>query len=206
MKTTNPVAPGAASPYYESMSDNVTYLSNQFLIAMPNLRDPNFFHSVTYVCEHTEQGAMGIVINQPVELRLGDLMAQMDMQAHDPEQAALPIFRGGPVEPERGFVLHSPLGQWESSMEVTPHIGLTTSTDIIRAMSGGSSPDDALITLGYAGWGAGQLEQEMLDNAWLSGPADPVIIFETPVQERWEAAARLVGVNIHQLTGDAGHA
>ncbi len=188
------------------MSDKNAYLTNQFLIAMPNLRDPNFFHSVTYVCEHTEQGAMGIVINQPVELSLGELMGQMDMQAHDPEQAALPIFRGGPVEPERGFVLHSPLGQWESSMAVTQHIGLTTSTDIIRAMSEGNSPDDALVTLGYAGWGAGQLEQEMLDNAWLSGPANPLIIFDTPVEERWEAAARLVGVDIHQLTSDAGHA
>ena len=188
------------------MSDKDTYLTNQFLIAMPNLMDPNFFHSVTYICEHNEQGAMGIVINQPVELNLGELMEQMDMQAFDAEQAALPIFRGGPVEPERGFVLHRPLGQWESSMAVTDEIGLTTSTDILRAMSEGNSPDDVLITLGYAGWGAGQLEQEMLDNAWLSGPADPSIIFDTPVEKRWEAAAQLVGVDINRLTGDAGHA
>ncbi|HHH47371.1 MAG TPA: YqgE/AlgH family protein [Gammaproteobacteria bacterium] len=188
------------------MSDKDTYLTNQFLIAMPNLMDPNFFHSVTYICEHSEQGAMGIVINQPVELSLGELMAQMDMHAHDEAQAAQAVFRGGPVEPERGFVLHRPLGKWESSMAVTDEIGLTTSTDILRAMSEGNSPDDVLITLGYAGWGAGQLEQEMLDNAWLSGPADPAIIFATPVEQRWEAAARLVGVDINQLTGDAGHA
>jgi len=188
------------------MSDQDAYLTNQFLIAMPNLMDPNFFHSVTYICEHNEQGAMGIVINQPVELSLGELMEQMDMRAHAPEQAVQSIFRGGPVEPERGFVLHRPLGQWESGMAVTEDIGLTTSTDIVHAMSKGNSPDDVLITLGYAGWGAGQLEREMLDNVWLSGPADPVIIFDTPVEERWEAAARLVGVDIHQLTGDAGHA
>lgn len=188
------------------MSDKDAYLTNQFLIAMPNLMDPNFFHSVTYICEHNEQGAMGIVINQPVDLTLGELMEQMKMQASNSEQSAQPVFRGGPVEPERGFILHRPPGQWESSMNITDEMTLTTSSDILNAMSKDNTPDDVLITLGYAGWGAGQLEQEMLDNAWLSGPADPTIIFNTPAENRWEAAAQLVGVDIHQLTGEAGHA
>ena len=189
------------------MSDKNSYLTNQFLIAMPNLMDPNFFHSVTYICEHNAQGAMGIVINQPVELTLGELMAQLQIHSDDPEQSAQTIFRGGPVEPERGFVLHRPRGHWESSLTITDDMTLTTSSDIISAMARHSdTPDDALITLGYAGWGAGQLEQEMLDNAWLSGPADPEIIFHTPTEKRWEAAAQLVGVDIHQITGEAGHA
>ncbi len=188
------------------MSNKDSYLTNQFLIAMPNLMDPNFFHSVTYICEHNEQGAMGIVINQPVDLTLGELMEQMKMQASNPEQSARPVFRGGPVEPERGFILHRPPGQWESSMKITDDMTLTTSSDIISAMANDDMPDDMLVTLGYAGWGAGQLEQEMLDNAWLSGPADPDIIFHTPTEKRWEAAAQLVGVDIHQLTGEAGHA
>lgn len=183
-----------------------TYLTNQFLIAMPNLMDPNFFHSVTYICEHNENGAMGIVINQPVDLTVGDLVNQIGMQSKENPLLDQPVYRGGPVETERGFVLHQPLGKWESSLQVAEGIGVSTSNDIIRAIAQGNGPRQCLIALGYAGWGAGQLEQEMVQNAWLSGPADTDIIFNTTAEKRWEQAAKLLGVDINQMTGDAGHA
>jgi len=182
------------------------FLTNQFLIAMPNLMDPNFFHSVTYICEHNERGAMGIVINQPVNLTLKELITQMGLAYVDSIQMEQPIFRGGPVETERGFVIHRPIGQWESTLNVTDQLGVSTSNDIVEALANGSGPSQSLVALGYAGWGAGQLEQEMVDNAWLSGPADARIIFDTRTDRRWEEAANLLGVNIHHISGDAGHA
>lgn len=183
------------------------FLTNQFLIAMPNLLDPNFFHSVTYICEHNDKGAMGIVINQPVDLSVGDLVDQIGMKktAND-SLLGQAVYRGGPVETERGFVLHQPLGEWESSLPVADGIGISTSNDIIQAIALGEGPSQYLIALGYAGWGAGQLEQEMVNNAWLSGPSDAQIIFNTQVDKRWEQAAKLLGVDINQMTGDAGHA
>ena len=187
------------------MSDS-GFLTNQFLIAMPNLLDPNFFHSVTYICEHNENGAMGIVINQPVDLSLGELISQIGMQTSDPELLGKSVYRGGPVETERGFVLHQPLGEWESTLSITQDIGVSTSNDIVQAIADGRGPQQCLVALGYAGWGAGQLEQEIVDNAWLSGPSDARIIFETKVEQRWEEAAKLLGVDINQMTGDAGHA
>ena len=188
-----------------TMSDT-TYLTNQFLIAMPNLMDPNFFHSVTYICEHNERGAMGIVINQPVDLTVGELVNQIGMQSKDNVLLHQPVYRGGPVETERGFVLHQPLGKWESSLPITDGIGVSTSNDIIRAIAQGNGPRQCLIALGYAGWGAGQLEREIAENAWLSGPADTQIIFDIGAELRWEKAARLLGVDINQISGDAGHA
>jgi putative transcriptional regulator len=185
---------------------DIGYLTNQFLIAMPNLLDPNFFHSVTYICEHNERGAMGIVINQPVDLTVGELMQQMGMRPSSPDMAARPVFRGGPVDEEHGFVLHQPAGDWDSTMIISAEVAITTSNDIIRAIIDQGGPQRYLVALGYAGWGPGQLEQEILDNTWLSGPANTDIIFDTPVDQRWEAAAALLGVDIHQLTGDAGHA
>ena len=182
------------------------YLTNQFLIAMPNLLDPNFFHSVTYICEHNQHGAMGIVINQPVELTVGELMEQMGETAPDTAIAQQTVFRGGPVEEERGFVLHTPLGEWQSTMPISDDIGITTSNDIITALAKNQGPKHCLVALGYAGWGAGQLEEEIRNNAWLNCRGDAKILFETEISQRWEAAAALIGVNIHQLTGDAGHA
>lgn len=182
------------------------YLTNQFLIAMPNLLDPNFFHSVTYICEHNHLGAMGIVINQPVDLTIGDLMEQMGLAATGADMATRPVYRGGPVDEEHGFVLHQPHGDWESTLPIGGDIAITTSNDILHAMVDGRGPERYLIALGYAGWGAGQLEQELLENAWLCGPADARVIFETPTEQRWEAAAALLGVNIHHVIGDAGHA
>ena len=182
------------------------FLANHFLIAMPGLADPNFSHTVTYLCEHDEQGAMGLVINRPTEMRLGDVLAHIGIEARDEAVRAQPVFLGGPVQTERGFVLHEPLGEWEATLKVTDRIGVTASQDVLAAIARGQGPERYLIALGYAGWGAGQLEEEMLANAWLSGPADPEILFETPVEERWEAAARRLGVDPGMLSGDAGHA
>jgi putative transcriptional regulator len=191
------------------------YLKNQFLIAMPTLLDPNFFHSVAYICEHNQHGAMAIVINQPVDLTVGELIEQMKHPAPKTPLAKAPlfqepVFRGGPVEVERGFVLHQSSDQsgdqWESTLPVTDKIFLTTSNDIITAMSEGRGPDQSLVALGFAGWGAGQLEEEIRDNAWLSCPANSKLLFETDVENRWEAAAGLIGIDIHQLSGDVGHA
>lgn len=182
------------------------YLTNHFLIAMPALADPNFFHTVTYICEHDADGAMGLVINRPLEMQLGEILAHMEVEDINPDTAQLPVYQGGPVQMERGFVLHEPLGDWEATLQISETIGVTASQDILAAMAAGRGPKRALVALGYAGWGAGQLEREMAENAWLSGPASAEILFETPVDRRWEAAAALLGVDLNLLSGDAGHA
>ena len=182
------------------------YLSNAFLIAMPGLADPNFFHTVTYMCEHTSEGALGIVINRPLDIQLRELLEDMEIEITVPMVGDTPIYLGGPVQPERGFVLHEPLGEWEATMPITERIGLTSSQDIIAAIAAGLGPARFLIALGYAGWGEGQLEHELMENAWLSGPADGELIFETPSEQRWEAAAALLGVDLQRLSSDVGHA
>lgn len=181
-------------------------LTNQFLIAMPGLKDPNFHQTVTYICAHNDDGAMGIVINRPLELALGDVLAQMDLQPCSDEIGRIPIYQGGPVQTDRGFVLHYPDTEWSSSINVSDEIGVTTSRDILQAIAEGRGPEKSLIALGYAGWAAGQLEQEMKENAWLSGPADAGIIFKTPSQQRWDCAARLLGIDLQRLSPDVGHA
>lgn len=181
-------------------------LANQFLIAMPTLRDPNFFHTVTYICEHGDEGALGIVINRPMDLTLGEVLDHMSIEVGRDNVAARPLFWGGPVQPERGFVVHHPPGMWESSLQITPSIAVTTSKDILTAIANGIGPSDSIIALGYAGWGPGQLEKEISENAWLSGPADEKVIFSTPYERRWEAAARLMGVDLRLLSNDVGHA
>ncbi len=183
-----------------------TSLRDHFLIAMPSLSDPNFDRSVTYLCEHTEEGAMGIVINRQMELSMDEVLSQMKIRASNHFDTTLKVHGGGPVQPEHGFVLHSPVGAWEASLAVSDDIALTTSRDIITAIAHDEGPQRYLIALGYAGWGAGQLEQELADNAWLSCPADPRILFELPVEERWEAAAALLGVDLTLLSSDIGHA
>jgi putative transcriptional regulator len=183
-------------------TDNFT---NHFLIAMPGLADPFFAKTVTYLCQHNADGALGIIINRPSELTLGDIMQQMDIDMGENEMGKLPIFFGGPVQPERGFVLHEPLGRWDSSLQVSPAISLTTSRDILEAISLGKGPRKALVALGYAGWGKGQLEREMAENAWLSAPAANSILFDLPSSQRWKAAAELMGINISLLTTQAGH-
>ncbi len=183
-----------------------TNLSNQFLIAMPTLADPNFYRTVTYLCAHNEEGAMGIVINRPMELNLGDILAQMDIGITVDPAREIPIFDGGPVQRERGFVIHRPAGEWDAMMSVGDELSVTTSRDILAAVAKGEGPEKTLIALGYAGWGAGQLEREIAQNAWLHGPADERVLFDTPHEQRWEAAAALVGVDFDRLSGEAGHA
>jgi len=181
-------------------------LTNHFLIAMPALEDPNFSRTVTYVCEHNDEGALGIVINRPSELTLRDLLSHMEIELPASAGRDVPVFVGGPVQRERGFVLHPPGGGWEATMEIDGAVAITTSRDVLEAMADGSGPSRFLVALGYAGWGPGQLEREMAENAWLSGPADPAIIFERDTDERWQAAAALLGVDLSLLSSDTGHA
>ena len=187
------------------MSTTVS-LSNHFLIAMPTLDDPNFHHTTTYICEHNEDGALGVVINRPLEMQLGDILSYMDIHPASDGIAAQKVYMGGPVQSDRGFVLHEPSGDWEATLQVTETIGITSSRDILAAIAEGKGPDHAIVTLGYAGWGAGQLEEELAANTWLSGPASSTIVFETPSEERWMAAAALLGIDLNLLSGDAGHA
>jgi putative transcriptional regulator len=184
---------------------NTDYLTGQFLIAMPNLQDPNFFHSVTYVCVHNDEGAMGIIINRPLDMELGDIFEHMQIPVYAPQIRRLPIFQGGPVEQERGFVLHPASREWDAMLNVEDAISITTSRDILTAMAKGEGPLESLVALGYAGWGPGQLEKEMADNAWLSGPADPEILFRLPAEDRWQAAAKQLGVDLTLMSTQVGH-
>ena len=181
-------------------------LSNHFLIAMPALDDPNFHHTTTYICEHDENGALGIVINRPLNMRLAEILKHMDIVPSSDAISSLPVYMGGPVQSDRGFVLHQPSGNWEATLKVTDKIGITSSRDILQAMAAGEGPEKAIITLGYAGWGAGQLEQELAANTWLSGPASSNILFDTPSENRWTAAAASIGVDLNLLSSDIGHA
>ncbi|QGU31974.1 YqgE/AlgH family protein [Thermochromatium tepidum] len=183
-----------------------TSLTNHLLIAMPGLQDPNFARTVTYICEHTEHGAMGIVINRPLNVTLGALLDQLDIVAQHPGVAETPIYQGGPVQTDRGFVLHTAGYSYDSTLNITPDISVTTSRDILEAIARGEGPDQVLIALGYAGWGSGQLEQEMSANAWLNGPASNDIIFRLDPSARWMAAAQLLGVDLNLMSGEAGHA
>ena len=181
-------------------------LTNQLLIAMPGMLDPNFSTTVTLICEHNEEGALGIVINRPLDLKLGGLFEQLEVEDPDPRAANSPVVMGGPVGPERGFVLHNPGGQYENSLAVSSEICLTLSRDIIDAMASGKGPGKSLVALGYAGWEPGQLEDEMLANSWLNVPATPEIVFDIPFSERWMSAAKTLGIDISQISSDAGHA
>ena len=189
---------------------NATYLTGHLLIAMPAMQDPNFSKTVTYICEHSEQGALGIVINRPLGMDLGAIFDQLSLDSTDPALARQPVLLGGPVHQERGFVLHEPedaSGQeFDATLAVTAAIRVTTSQDILTAMARGHGPRRSLVALGYAGWGAGQLESELQQNAWLSVPATPQIIFDTPYEQRWRESARLLGVDLSTLSQQAGHA
>lgn len=181
-------------------------LAGHFLIAMPSLAEPPFSRGVAFICQHDEDGAVGLLVNQLSEYRLGDVLKQMKLECDDPEVSDLPVLIGGPVQQERGFVLHREEGHWESSYRINDHWSVTTSRDILIAMAAGTGPRQALMALGYAGWSAGQLEQELKDNSWLTVEASERIVFDTPLEERWSAAAGLVGVNPLQLPGYVGHA
>lgn len=182
-------------------------LTNHFLIAMPSMADPNFSRTVTYVCAHNDDGAIGIVINRPMEIDLGEVFAQMKIEnCGESPPNSQPVYQGGPVHRDRGFVIHCPAADWESTIRVTDELAVSTSRDILEAISNGTGPQDTLVALGYAGWGAGQLEQEMGQNAWLSGPATMNILFHTPPLQRWEGAVAAMGVDLNSLSNDVGHA
>ena len=182
-------------------------LQNHLLIAMPSLEDPFFERSLTYICEHNDEGAMGIVINQPSSMNLQQLLEQTDkdLAVAENKQEQI-VLTGGPVNQERGFVLHSDQGQWSSSLTLADNIVITTSKDILSAIGTNAGPDKSLIALGYAGWTAGQLEKELQDNTWLTIEADPDILFNTPIGEKWQAAVNKLGIDVWQLTPDVGHA
>jgi putative transcriptional regulator len=182
------------------------YLTNQFLIAMPRMDDPNFAQTVTLVCEHSERGALGIVVNRTLPMTLGDVFEQLGLDSSKSRFNEQSVLRGGPVQTERGFVLHTPSGKWESSLPFSERMHLTTSRDILDAIAAGEGPESAVVALGYAGWEAGQLDDEMARNAWLTVDADDRLVFETPVDQRWQAAAKLLGINLLTLSSDAGHA
>jgi putative transcriptional regulator len=184
----------------------IALLTNHFLIAMPALADGNFYRTVTFVCEHSPESAIGIVINRATDLRLGEILDQLKISPADQSLAEQPVYLGGPVQNDRGFVIHEPLGNWESTLPVSDTVGMSTSRDILAAIAQRRGPDRYLVALGYAGWGAGQLEREMVENSWLSSPASREILFELPLERRWSAAAALVGVDLTTLSSEAGHA
>lgn len=181
-------------------------LRNQFLLAMPSLADPHFQRTLTYICDHTEHGAMGVVVNRPMALTVGEILQHLDIAPGDETMAQRPVHYGGPVEPERGFVLHSPPGHWEGSMALTETLALTTSRDILEAIARGEGPEKSLFMLGYSGWGAGQIEDEIANNAWLTGPVDSDVLFELPAEERLDTVATRMGIDLARLSSDAGHA
>ncbi len=186
------------------MSD--TSLTNHLLIAMPTLADPNFSQTITVICEHTKAGALGIVVNKPLPMRLSDVLEQMNIAPGNEIIAAQPVLRGGPVYTDRGFVLHRPGGKWDHSHKVSDTVQVTTSRDVLAAMARGEGPDDAFIALGYAGWEAGQLEREIKDNSWLSMPIDARVVFDLPYEERWSAAWRFLGIDKDMMSRVSGHA
>lgn len=189
----------------ETTENKALDLSNQFLIAMPALTESSFAGAVIYVCEHTPRGALGLVINRPTDLTLGSLFERIDLKLEIAPIKDAPVFFGGPVQTDRGFVLHRPTGAYSSSMQVG-QLTLTTSRDVLQAVAEGAGPAEMLVTLGYAGWGAGQLELEMAENAWLTVDAEAHVIFDVPPAERYPAALRLLGIDPIMLAGDVGHA
>ena len=181
-------------------------LTDHFLIAMPNMADPYFSRTLTFICEHNEQGALGVVVNRPIDMTLAALFERLNLETGARGLAETPVYFGGPVQTDRGFVLHAPIGKWSSTLPVHDRLGLTTSRDILEAVSHGDGPARMLLTLGYSGWAAGQLEHEIKQNAWLTVAAQDSIIFDVPAEERLPAAMELLGVSYATLADEAGHA
>ena len=181
-------------------------LTDHFLIAMPNMADSYFAKTLTYICEHNDEGALGVVINQPIDMTLQSLFEQIEIELQPEKLKELKVNYGGPVQMDRGFVLHQPVGEWQSTLAMNNNLGLTTSKDILHAVGRGEGPEKILVTLGYAGWGPGQLEQELAQNAWLTVKASPDVIFDLPHEARLQAAMDILGINPAFLSEDAGHA
>jgi putative transcriptional regulator len=191
------------------MGSTALNLSNQFLIAMPGMLDDSFARSVVYLCEHSEKGALGLVINKPIDINLKNLFDKVELTLDREELAEQPVFYGGPVQTERGFVLHEKLGAdnepYSSTLSVPGGLDMTTSKDVLEALASGAGPKRILITLGYSGWSAGQLEDELGRNGWLTVDADPAVIFDTPIEQRYERALSLLGFDPRMLSPEAGH-
>jgi len=203
-----------------------TQLSHHFLIAMPGLEDPTFAKSVVYVCEHSERGAMGLIINKPGDLSLKHLFDKVELPLHRQDLLQSNVLHGGPVQTERGFVLHDPMLEkdsvdsenssaeaaatpnsiYASTLSVPGGLAMTTSKDVLEALANGSGPQRVVVTLGYASWGEGQLESEIGENSWLTVPADPAVIFDTPIEQRYDKALGLLGLQAWMLSSEAGHA
>ena len=181
-------------------------LTNHFLIAMPGMADPYFSKTLTFICEHNDQGALGVVVNKPIDLTLGNLFEQVEIPLQDDVLSAQSVYFGGPVQVDRGFVLHQPQGSWQSTLKIECDIGFTTSRDILQAMARGEGPGRQMVTLGYAGWGAGQLEDEIKRNGWLTVGADADVIFGLPPEQRLATAMGMLGLNYGNLSDEAGHA
>ncbi|MDP9065938.1 MAG: YqgE/AlgH family protein [Pseudomonadota bacterium] len=182
------------------------YLTNQLLIAMPALADPNFAQTVALICEHNEHGALGLILNRPLPMQMKDIFQQLDIEDTAGTLGERPVLRGGPMQTERGFVVHHAAGEWDSTLKLSSSIHVTTSRDILVAMARGGGPGEALVALGYAGWDGGQLEAEIRANAWLSAPVEAALVFEVPFDHRWQAAARLLGVDLSRISPVSGNA
>jgi putative transcriptional regulator len=183
-----------------------TSLANSLLIAMPSHNESSFSKTVIYVCEHGLQGTVGLIINKPMQFPLGLVFDQLQIEPARVENNHLPLLFGGPLQPERGFVIHRPFGKWRSSLTLQEDVTITTSNDIIRAIAHDTGPKDVLVTLGYVGWGADQLDQEVIDNHWLVCPLKPELLYDVPFEQRWEYAGLSIGVKMNQLTSSVGHA
>jgi putative transcriptional regulator len=181
-------------------------LTNQLLVAMPGFDDPTFAQTVTLICEHGDKGALGIVLNKPLPMRLSEVLAQMKLPTRLETLGEQPVLRGGPLHQDRGFVLHRPGGSWESTHKISNSIQVTTSRDVLGAMSRGEGPEDAFIALGYAGWEPGQLEREIRENAWLTLPMDERLLFGMPYEDRWLASWRVLGIDVATVNPRPGHA
>jgi putative transcriptional regulator len=188
------------------MLPETTFLANQVLIALPSLDDPNFSRTVALICQHDADGAMGLVINRPSEYTLGEVLEQMGIAAPDDALRERRVLAGGPVHPERGFVLHDGAPRWDSSLRVADDLCVTTSRDVLEALARGEGPALATVVLGCAGWGAGQLEHELAENSWLTADSDPDLLFSLPLDARWHAAAGKIGVDMSRMIDYSGHA
>jgi putative transcriptional regulator len=181
-------------------------LTNHFLIAMPGMADPYFSKSLTLICEHSEKGAIGLVVNKPIEVNYEQLFSQVNIKLTDERLKSEHVYFGGPVLVDRGFVLHHPLGDWHSTLRIDDDTGLTTSRDVLEAMAEGRGPRRVMVTLGYAGWAPGQIEDEIKRNGWLTVAASPAMIFDLPAEQRLGAAMGLLGLNFGNFSDVAGHA
>ena len=181
-------------------------LTNHFLIAMPAMDDPYFSRTLIYIAEHNDQGALGLIVNRPIDMDLATLFEKIEVPLESPNVGRLPVYFGGPVQTDRGFVLHRPVGNWQSTLVVTSEVGLTSSRDVLQAVGKDGQPGEIMVTLGYSGWSAGQLENELVQNAWLTVPADPRILFELPFEERLPSAMETLGIDFANLSEKAGHA